>query len=98
MATRTIRIGTRSSALALWQANRAHDYQEAENIRSRFLPLEDRRDQWGPARVLHAAVELAGIATTGPIPPYQSPLPVDRYQALREALQSLTSHPVPVAG
>ena len=32
--------------------------------------LEDQRDAWGPARVLHAALELAGVATTGGIPPF----------------------------
>lgn len=44
--------------------------QNAESVRSEFLPLEDKRDAWGPARVLHAAVELAGIANTGPVPPF----------------------------
>ena len=39
-----------------------------------FLPLEDLRDAWGPARVLHAAVDLAGIAPSGPIPPFVSAL------------------------
>ena len=43
-------------------ACRAGDYAEAERIRSRFLDLEDIRDAWGPARVLHHALELAGIA------------------------------------
>ena len=38
------------------------------------MPLEDLRDAWGPARVLHHATELAGIAPTGPIPPFVSPL------------------------
>jgi hypothetical protein len=38
------------------------------------MPLEDLRDAWGPARVLHHATDLSGIATTGPIPPYVSPL------------------------
>ena len=39
-----------------------------------FIPLEDLRDAWGPARVLHAAVDLAGITPTGPIPPFVSAL------------------------
>jgi hypothetical protein len=39
-------------------------------LRHAFLPLEDQRDAWGPARVLHAALELAGVATTGGIPPF----------------------------
>ena len=83
---------------ALFQACRAGDYANAEKIRARFLPLEDRRDEWGPARVLHAAVELAGIAGTGPIPPYQSPLPAARHDALREALGAFEDRAVKVGG
>ena len=38
-------------------------------------PVEGaERDGWGPARVLHHATEAAGIAPTGPIPPYVSRL------------------------
>jgi dihydrodipicolinate synthase/N-acetylneuraminate lyase len=59
---------------ALYEANRARDWDASESIRQRFLALEDLRDAWGPARVLHAAVELAGIAETGSIPPYVSPI------------------------
>jgi dihydrodipicolinate synthase/N-acetylneuraminate lyase len=50
------------------------DFEVAESLRATFLPLEDLRDAWGPARVLHHATELAGIARTGPIPPYVSAL------------------------
>jgi dihydrodipicolinate synthase/N-acetylneuraminate lyase len=50
------------------------DWANAERLREAFMPLEDVRDAWGPARVLHHATELAGIAPTGPIPPYVSPL------------------------
>jgi dihydrodipicolinate synthase/N-acetylneuraminate lyase len=50
------------------------DWTRAETCRQLFMPLEDLRDLWGPARVLHHASELAGIAPTGPIPPYVSPL------------------------
>ncbi len=48
----------------------AGDFAAADDIRRRFLPLEDLRDAWGPARVLHAATELAGLAAVGPIPPF----------------------------
>jgi dihydrodipicolinate synthase/N-acetylneuraminate lyase len=68
------------------------DWARAEAIRAAFMPLEDLRDDWGPARVLHHATELAGIAPTGPIPPYVSGLnrhQLDRLgpvaRALREA-------------
>ena len=50
------------------------DFGSAEDLRAKFLPLEDLRDAWGPARVLHHATELAGIARTGTIPPYVSAL------------------------
>ena len=50
------------------------DFVQAENLRSEFIALEDLRDAWGPARVLHAAVEKAGIAGTGRIPPFVSEL------------------------
>jgi len=43
-------------------------------MRTEFIPLEDLRDAWSPAKVLHAAVEHTGIATTGDIPPYLSEL------------------------
>jgi len=71
---------------ALFEACRAGDYARADVLRASFLPLEDVRDRWGPARVLHAALEVAGIAETGPIPPYVSALETGRREALREAI------------
>lgn len=50
------------------------DYAHAQELRATFMPLEDLRDAWGPARVLHQATELAGFASTGPLIPYVSPL------------------------
>ena len=58
----------------LFEACAREDFQAAMDARARFLPLEDLRDAWGPARVLHHATELAVIAKTGPIAPYVSPL------------------------
>jgi dihydrodipicolinate synthase/N-acetylneuraminate lyase len=59
---------------ALFEACLQGDWNEAETLRSLFMPLEDLRDAWGPARVLHHATELSGLAPTGPIPPFVSPL------------------------
>jgi dihydrodipicolinate synthase/N-acetylneuraminate lyase len=59
---------------ALFQAGAAGNWAAAEALRSRFIPLEDKRDAWGPARVLHAAIDIAGVAATGPIPPFVSAL------------------------
>ena len=58
------------SSLELFQRVLRGHFDTAESFRQRFLPLENLRDNWGPARVLHAATELAGIANTGPIPPF----------------------------
>jgi dihydrodipicolinate synthase/N-acetylneuraminate lyase len=68
--------GCIASALcsALFTACRQKDWTRAEAIRGRFIPFEDLRDEWGPARVLHHGTELAGIAPAGPIPPFVSPL------------------------
>ena len=45
----------------------AGDDATAIATRELFLPLEDARDAHSPIRILHAVVELAGIAPTGPI-------------------------------
>lgn len=44
-------------------------WDEAEQVRALFLPLEDLRDAVNPIRVLHDAVTLAGIADMGPMLP-----------------------------
>jgi dihydrodipicolinate synthase/N-acetylneuraminate lyase len=74
---------------AVFSACRAGNYAEAERVRSRFLQLEDLRDAWGPARVLHHALELAGIARTGPIPPFVSELSPDQKNRITPVVQEL---------
>jgi 4-hydroxy-tetrahydrodipicolinate synthase len=54
---------------AILRALQAGDEEQAESIRTLFLPLEDLRDRHSPLRVLHEAVRLAGIAETGPLLP-----------------------------
>jgi dihydrodipicolinate synthase/N-acetylneuraminate lyase len=66
-------IAPRLSQLLL-DACARDEFEEAEKLRAAFLAHEDLRDQLGPARVLHSAIHLAGIASTGPIPPYTSDL------------------------
>ena len=73
----------------LHRACLAHSWVEAEAIRTRFMPLEDLRDAWGPARVLHHATELAGIASTGPVLPYVSPLYRQQLDQLRPVARAL---------
>lgn len=67
------------------------DAAGARDIRSHFLPVEDLRDAWGPARVLHAAAELAGIAATGPIAPYVTPLSRPQREQLGPAACALVA-------
>ena len=74
---------------ALFAACTRGDRGAAEGLRAAFLPLEDLRDQWGPAPVLHAAVEAAGIAETGPLPPFVSNLTAERYAAVMPVAQAL---------
>ena len=74
---------------ALFAACRARDWTGAEAIREAFMPLEDQRDAWGPARVLHHATELAGIAPSGPIPPYVSPLDRGQLEQLAPVARAL---------
>jgi dihydrodipicolinate synthase/N-acetylneuraminate lyase len=64
-------------------------WAEAEAIRAEFMPLEDLRDAWGPARVLHHATELSGLAPAGPIPPFVSPLDPPQLEKLAPVARSL---------
>jgi dihydrodipicolinate synthase/N-acetylneuraminate lyase len=57
---------------ALFAACASGQWTQADTLRRLFMPLEDLRDAWGPARVLHHATELSGVAPTGPIPPFLS--------------------------
>jgi dihydrodipicolinate synthase/N-acetylneuraminate lyase len=84
---------------AVFSACRMGDYVEAERIRSRFLDFEDLRDAWGPARVLHHALELAGVADTGPIPPFVSELSAEQKKRIQPVvLELLTQQRELVAG
>jgi dihydrodipicolinate synthase/N-acetylneuraminate lyase len=91
-------IASRACSL-MFDACVRQDWVRADELRAGFLPLEDLRDAWGPARVLHHATELADIAPTGPIPPYVSLLgekqlqqlaPVARALRERDALQHVS--------
>jgi dihydrodipicolinate synthase/N-acetylneuraminate lyase len=65
------------------------DAASAAALRELFLPHEDLRDAWGPARVLHASMELAGIAASGAIPPFVSALSVEQKARLAPVAQAL---------
>lgn len=76
-------------SMRMLQALRTGDFAEAERIRGIFQPLEDLRNGIHPVRVLHAAVELAGIAATGPILPLLSPVPDAEIPAITAAARDL---------
>lgn len=50
------------------------DFMSAEAVREVFVPLEDLRERIGPVPVLHAVMELSGIAQMGPLQPFQAPV------------------------
>lgn len=75
----------------LFEACEREDFDAAADLRARFLPLEDLRDAWGPARVLHHATELAGIAKTGAIVPYVSPLNDEQIEELAPVARALST-------
>jgi dihydrodipicolinate synthase/N-acetylneuraminate lyase len=68
---------------AIFEACAQGEFEEAEKLREEFLPLEDLRDAWNPAKVLHYATHLTGIADTGPVPPFLSLLPEEQVQQLK---------------
>jgi dihydrodipicolinate synthase/N-acetylneuraminate lyase len=65
------------------------NYETAEGLRAEFLPLEDLRDAWSPAKVLHFATQLAGIAETGPVAPFLSQLSEERLKELAPVARAL---------
>ena len=73
----------------LFEACARQGFDQAEALRAEFISLEDLRDQWGPAKVLHAAIESAGIAQMGEIPPYVSGLSAEQLKELEAVVCSL---------
>ena len=67
----------------------AKDFDSAEDIRRQFLPLEDLRNEINPIRVLHEAVELSGIAKTGPHLPLLSGVADTAQDSIRHAATQL---------
>ncbi len=56
-------------SMRMLMAMNCGDFLQAESIRSKFVELESLRNAIHPIRVLHRAVELAGIVESGPILP-----------------------------
>ena len=72
-------------SMELLRALQAADYQTASEIQTAFRPLEDLRNGINPVRVLHRAVELAGIAQTGPLLPLLSDVPNEQLPVIQAA-------------
>lgn len=70
-------------------AVRRGEWDEAERIRGIFRPLEDLRNAIHPIRVLHQAVESAGIAHTGPLLPLLSNVESTHVPAITAAARAL---------
>ncbi len=72
-------------SMQMLRALQAGQFDEAERVRRLFQPLEDLRNGINPIRVLHAAVELAGIARTGPVIPLLTAVDAADSEAIRRA-------------
>ena len=70
-------------------ALRAGDFAKAESIRAGFVKLEDLRNAHGPIQVLHHAVQLAGIAKTGPQMPLLCDLDAGKQTEIASAAKDL---------
>jgi len=73
----------------IFEACVKEDYDTAENLRAEFLPLEDLRDAWSPAKVLHFATQLGAVAETGAAPPFLSSLSEKQLQELAPVARAL---------
>ena len=76
-------------SMQMMRAIHAQQWDEAESLRSKFEPLEDLRNEINPIRVLHAAVDAAGIAKTGPIQPLLSGLTTEDLTRVSQAAKQL---------
>lgn len=74
---------------SMLQALNAGELDRADSIRQTFRPLEDLRNAINPIRVLHEAVQLAGIAKTGPHLPLLSALTQDQRAQVEVVAQEL---------
>jgi dihydrodipicolinate synthase/N-acetylneuraminate lyase len=78
-------------SMQMMRAIQSGDIDQAESIRKWFLPLEDLRNDINPIRVLHHAVEAAGVAKTGPLMPMLSELSSDQQSQIKIAVEQMLS-------
>ena len=73
----------------LLKAAARNEWDRVAAIQQLFAPLEHLRDSIHPVRVLHAAVELAGISSVGPILPPLSPVDTETREQIADAACAL---------
>jgi len=78
-----------SRSTAMLNAILKKDYATAETIREEFVALEDLRNAHSPILVLHHAVELAGVANTGPVLPLLTSLRDNLLPRIEKAAKAL---------
>ena len=83
-----------AASMRMLEHVRSKRYDEAESIREYFEPLEDLRNTFSPIRVLHHAVEVAGIANTGEMPPLLSSLDDEVLAKIGRALEGMKASTV----
>lgn len=81
-------------SMKMLAAVKSGDYETAEAIRVQFCELEDLRNDINPIRVLHRAVELGGIADTGPMFPMLGELDIPQITSIANAAEKLRALPV----
>jgi dihydrodipicolinate synthase/N-acetylneuraminate lyase len=74
------------------RALQGNDFDTAEAIRASYEGLENLRNAHGPIPVLHTAIELAGIAATGPLLPLLAQLPDSLKGPIEAAAKELLAH------
>ncbi|MDA7865091.1 dihydrodipicolinate synthase family protein [bacterium] len=78
-------------SIQMMNAIHSGNFDLAETLREWFCPLENLRNEINPIKVLHRAVELAGIANTGPMQPLLSDVTLEDAARIRFALQQMQS-------
>jgi len=76
-------------SMQMLRAVKGENYEEAERLRQVFTSLEDLRNNINPIRVLHAAVQEAGIANTGPITPLLTSVNQEEQSQIAAAAKAL---------
>ena len=84
-------------SMALLHALQREDYEGAEEIRQRYIPIEDLRDGISPIRILHDAITLAGIADMGPMLPMLSNLSDEERTKVAPVAKELASRDASMA-